>query len=62
MLLEAGQGVVAAPAGRVGAGVHRLARVVHLLVVLQVVLAPEGPVTGVTGEGLRLGVDENVTL
>ena len=39
VLLETGERVVAAAAGVVGARVHRLARVVHLLVVLQVVLA-----------------------
>jgi hypothetical protein len=61
VLLEAGERVVAAPAGLVGAGVDGLARVVHLLVVLEVVLAPEGPLARITGEGLGLRVDENVT-
>lgn len=62
MLLVAGQRVVAAAAGGVAAGVHRLAGVVDLLVVLEVVLAAEGAPARVAGEGLGLRVDEDMAL
>ncbi len=62
MLLKAGEGVVAAAAGVVGARVHRLAGVVHLLVVLEMVLATEGSTANITGECFSLGVDEDVSL
>ncbi len=60
VLLKAGQGVVSARAARVRARVHRLPRVVHLLVVLQVVLPPKRAPANITAEGFRLRVDEDV--
>ena len=62
MLLETGDRVVAAPARVVGTRVHRFAGVVHLLVVLQVVLASKRSPANITAERLRLGVNEDVTL